>query len=86
VQHEDEKMPEIDWLIVAPEWQGKGVALRLMEQALAWLGDGVPVQLGVVHFNGRAIAFYKKLGFVDTGRPHGRHLIPRRLMIRAAND
>src|SRR5690348_6330924 len=31
VEHEDEKMPEIDWLIVAPEWQGKGVAHRLME-------------------------------------------------------
>ena len=24
VEHEDEKMPEIDWLIVAPEWQGQG--------------------------------------------------------------
>jgi ribosomal protein S18 acetylase RimI-like enzyme len=42
----------------------------------------VPVQLGVVHFNARAIAFYKKLGFEDTGRPHGRHLIPRLTMVR----
>jgi ribosomal protein S18 acetylase RimI-like enzyme len=85
VEHEDEKMPEIDWLIVAPEWQGKGVAQRLMEHALAWLGDGVPVQLGVIHFNERAIAFYKKLGFEDTGREHGRHLIPRRMMVRAGD-
>lgn len=63
-----------------------------MEQALAWIhlrqgfggqvGAGVPVQLGVVHFNERAIAFYKKLGFEDTGRIVGRHEIPRRLMIR----
>jgi ribosomal protein S18 acetylase RimI-like enzyme len=39
-----------------------------MEQALAWIGEGVPVQLGVIHLNERAIAFYKKWGFQDTGR------------------
>jgi ribosomal protein S18 acetylase RimI-like enzyme len=86
VEHEDEKMPEIDWLIVGPEWQGKGVAHRLMEQALAWIhrqvGEGVPVQLGVIHFNERAIAFYKKFGFENTRRIVGRHRIPRLLMIR----
>jgi len=78
----DEAMPEIDWLIVAPAYQGKGVAHRLMKQALAWIGAGVPVQLGVVHFNERAIAFYKKFGFEDTGRNHGAHKIRRRMMVR----
>jgi ribosomal protein S18 acetylase RimI-like enzyme len=92
VDAKDAAMPEIDWLIVAPAWQGKGVAGRLMEQALEWIhlrqgsggqeGEGVPVQLGVIHFNERAIAFYKKWGFEDTGRIVGRHKIPRRLMIR----
>ncbi len=38
-----------------------------MEQALAWIGEGVPVQLGVIHFNARAIAFYKKWGFEGHG-------------------
>jgi len=84
----DQAMPEIDWLIVGPPWQGKGVAHRLMAQALAWIareaGAGVPVQLGVIHFNERAIAFYRKWGFEDTGRTHGRHRIPRRMMVRAA--
>jgi putative acetyltransferase len=80
----DAAMPEIDWLIVSPDYQGKGVAHRLMEQALAWIGAGVPVQLGVVHFNARAIAFYKKLGFEDTGRDHGEHKIRRRMMVRPA--
>jgi len=79
----DEAMPEIDWLIVGRAWQGKGVAHRLMEAALAEIGEGVPVQLGVIHFNERAIAFYKKHGFEDTGRIVGRHKIPRRLMVRA---
>jgi ribosomal protein S18 acetylase RimI-like enzyme len=82
VDWKDQAMPEIDWLIVGREWQGKGVAHRLMEQALATIGDGVPVQLGVIHFNARAIAFYKKWGFEDTGRIVGRHKIPRRLMVR----
>jgi ribosomal protein S18 acetylase RimI-like enzyme len=44
----------------------------------------VPIQLGVIHFNERAIAFYKKFGFEDTGRTHGKHKIPRRFMIRPA--
>jgi ribosomal protein S18 acetylase RimI-like enzyme len=39
----DPAMPEIVWLIVSPAYQGKGVAHRLMEQALAWIGEGVPV-------------------------------------------
>jgi ribosomal protein S18 acetylase RimI-like enzyme len=80
----DAVMPEIDWMIVSPDYQGKGVAGRLMEQALAWVGEGVPVQLGVIHFNARAIAFYRKWGFEDTGRIVGRHKIPRRLMVRPA--
>jgi ribosomal protein S18 acetylase RimI-like enzyme len=67
-----------------------------MEAALGWIhprhgsggqvGDGVPVQLGVIHFNERAIAFYKKWGFEDTGRTHGRHRIPRRMMVRPVNQ
>jgi ribosomal protein S18 acetylase RimI-like enzyme len=84
VDRKDAAMPEVDWLIVAAAWQGKGVAHRLMEQALAWIGAGVPVQLGVIHFNERAIAFYKKHGFEDTGQIVGRHKIPRKLMIRPA--
>ena len=94
VDRKDAAMPELDWLIVSPDYQGKGVHLRqgsgghvagrLMEQALAWVGSGVAVQLGVIHFNARAIAFYKKWGFEDTGRIVGRHQIPRRLMVRAA--
>jgi ribosomal protein S18 acetylase RimI-like enzyme len=82
MDRKDAAMPELDWLIVSPAYQGKGVAGRLMEQALAWVGSGVAVQLGVIHFNARAIAFYKKWGFEDTGRVVGRHQIPRRLMIR----
>jgi ribosomal protein S18 acetylase RimI-like enzyme len=75
-------MPEIDWLIVAPEHQGKGAARLLMERALDWVGRDKAVRLGVIHYNARAIAFYKKLGFEDTGRIVGRHKIPRKLLVR----
>jgi ribosomal protein S18 acetylase RimI-like enzyme len=80
-------MPEIDWLIVATEWQGRKlpggtVAHRLMHAALDAIGPARPVQLGVIHSNARAIAFYKNYGFEDTGRIVGRHKIPRRLMVR----
>jgi ribosomal protein S18 acetylase RimI-like enzyme len=77
-------MPEIDWLIVAPEHQGKGAARLLTERALDWIGRDQPVKLGVIHYNARAIAFYKKLGFEDTGRIVGRHKIPRKLLVRPA--
>ncbi len=79
-------MPEIDWLIVAPEHQGKGAARLLMERALDWIGRDQAVKLGVIHFNARAIAFYKKLGFEDTGRIVGRHKIPRKLLVRPAKS
>jgi ribosomal protein S18 acetylase RimI-like enzyme len=74
--------PEIDWLIVAPSYHGAGVAQALMDVALGWLGDATDVQLGVIHYNTRAIAFYHKYGFVDTGRVSGKHQIPRRLLVR----
>jgi ribosomal protein S18 acetylase RimI-like enzyme len=79
-------MPEIDWLIVAPEHQGQGAARLLMQRALDWIGEGVPVKLGVIHYNARAIAFYKKFGFEDTGRIVGRHKIPRKLLVRRAES
>jgi ribosomal protein S18 acetylase RimI-like enzyme len=74
--------PEIDWLIVTPAFHGAGVARVLMDAALAWLGDDTDVQLGVIHYNARAIAFYRKYGFADTGRTSRRHAIPRRLLVR----
>jgi ribosomal protein S18 acetylase RimI-like enzyme len=74
--------PEIDWLIVAPEYHGRGVAQALMGAALAWLGDETDIRLGVIHYNARALAFYRKYGFVDTRRVSGSHRIPRRLLVR----
>jgi GNAT superfamily N-acetyltransferase len=80
----DVALPEIDWLMVAHSHRGTGVAVALMNAALQWIGPTLPVKLGVIHFNERAIAFYKKFGFLDTGEIVGRHKIPRKLFIRPA--
>jgi ribosomal protein S18 acetylase RimI-like enzyme len=60
---------EIQRLYVAANWHGKGVAQALMAacmEALKARGSGV-VWLGVWERNPRAMAFYRKLGFVECG-------------------
>lgn len=72
---------EIDSFIVFSEYQGRGVAQGLMEAALEWVGENC-VQLGVIHYNARAIAFYEKYGFKDTETLIEGHEIPRKLLKR----
>jgi diamine N-acetyltransferase len=60
---------EIQRLYVADEWHGKGIAQDLMNaciEALRARGSDV-VWLGVWEHNPRAIAFYRKSGFVEVG-------------------
>jgi ribosomal protein S18 acetylase RimI-like enzyme len=78
--------PEIDWLIVEPKFHGTGVAQALMAQALQHIGSTREVHLTVIHYNTRAIRFYEKCGFRDTGLVASSHKIPHRLMIRAATS
>lgn len=60
---------EIQRLYVDRGWHGKGVAQALMRACLAQMqarGSDV-VWLGVWERNPRAIAFYRKFGFVEVG-------------------
>lgn len=60
---------EIQRLYVDRDWQGKGVAQALMRACLGEMqarGSDV-VWLGVWEHNPRAIAFYRKFGFVEVG-------------------
>ena len=75
-------LPEIVWLIVAAAYHGRGVAQRLLEEALAWIGPGRRVTLSVLRYNHRAIAFYSKFGFLEDGRPEDDHGLPLIRMTR----
>ena len=60
---------EIQRLYVARDWHGKGVAQALMHaclEALRARGSDV-AWLGVWERNPRALAFYRKSGFVEVG-------------------
>lgn len=63
---------ELERIYVASTWHGQGVAAALMDatlEAARSLG-GRTIWLSVWEHNPRAIAFYKKQGFVEVGRAH----------------
>ena len=82
INHAFTPLPEIRWMIVFPEFQGSGIAGRLMESALECIGEEKDVKLGVVHFNERAINFYRKFGFEVIGEVEENYAIQRLLMKR----
>lgn len=77
---------EINTLIIKRSYWGKGVAAKLMQEATNFIGRDRAVSLAVRHYNGRAIAFFAKHDFVDTGETTGDHAIPRTLMLREAYE
>jgi|SRR5581483_3087321 len=54
-------------LYVLPEAQGNGVGTKLMTAALAWLGKTEDICVVVASYNQKAIGFYKRFGFQETG-------------------
>lgn len=59
---------------LAPEFQGRGLGRRLIERLFHWAdhwGGVLRIELHVNADNPRAIALYRKLGFVDEGRHVG---------------
>jgi GNAT superfamily N-acetyltransferase len=58
-------------LFLLPEHQGKGIGRKcmflIMEEARQL---GLPIRIRVLKVNPRALAFYKRLGFVCTGETH----------------
>lgn len=55
-------------LYVLPEFQGKGIGRKLWEEALKFLDPTKDTFVQVADYTENAINFYKKLGFVDTGK------------------
>ena len=52
-------------LYVDKNWHGTGMASELMQRVVDWFDDTKPIELGVVAYNERAKAFYKKWGFEE---------------------
>lgn len=66
-------------------WHGRGVAKQLMRAVLGEAAGVDAVWLGVWEHNPRAIAFYRKFGFVDVGRQEfhfGTDVQTDRVMVR----
>lgn len=55
-------------IYVLPAYQGRGLGRLLIEKASNWLGSKKDILVNVARYNKQAIGFYKKLGFVETGR------------------
>ncbi|MFT7120981.1 MAG: GNAT superfamily N-acetyltransferase [Neolewinella sp.] len=77
---------EIKRLIVKRQHWGKGVGELLLEEATEFIGRDRAVSLAVRHYNERAIAFFIKYDFENTGETTGDHAISRTLMLREANE
>ncbi len=67
--------PFVHFLHVARDWRGRGVGRVLLDHALATLPTGGTVDLKCLPDNSPALAFYRRLGWVQVGadsgaRPH----------------
>jgi len=58
----------VNQLLVLPDYQGRGIGTACMKQVIEdATGRRLPVRLQVLKVNRRAIEFYRRLGFSDTG-------------------
>jgi ribosomal protein S18 acetylase RimI-like enzyme len=56
---------QVGSLYVDKNWHGTGAGKQLMEKLIGWFDPAKPIELDVATYNDRAIAFYKKWGFVE---------------------
>lgn len=62
---DDEGVQHVGSLYVDKDWHGKGLGAVLMQKIIDWFDSSKPIVLGVVSYNERAKAFYRKWGFVE---------------------
>lgn len=64
----EETFNELEAIYVLPEYQGQGIGKMLWERASEFFDNNKDIIVQVATYNNQAINFYKKLGFVDTGK------------------
>lgn len=62
---DEEGRQHVGSLYVDKDWHGGGVGAALMQKVIDWFDSSKPIELGVVAYNERAKAFYRKWGFVE---------------------
>jgi len=62
VIHEDKN--QLEAIYILPEYHGRGIGTKL----LPFFDKTKDIYVEVADYNEKAIGFYKKLGFIDTGR------------------
>ena len=75
---------QISAVYVLPQYHGTGIAQRLMDATMTWLGDERDIDVEVASYNDRAIRFYRKYNFVSTGETGNSGVIPTIMMRRKA--
>lgn len=66
IRHPDKN--QLKTIYVLPEYQGRGIGTLLWEEAKKYFDVSKDTIVQVATFNANAIAFYKKLGFEETGK------------------
>ena len=59
---------KLSTIYILPEYQGKGIGKKLYETVFPFFDTKKDIIVQVATYNKNAIAFYKSLGFVDTGK------------------
>lgn len=59
---------QLTTIYVLPEYQGKGIGKMLWNEAKNFFDAKKDIIVNVATYNAKTIAFYTKLGFVDTGK------------------
>lgn len=62
------EMNNLQALYVLPEYHGMGIGRKLWDSMADFLDPAKDTDLWVATYNKNAIAFYQKLGFVDSGK------------------
>ena len=66
----DEKENRLNAIYVLPGYQGQGIGMMLWNEIRSFFDPEKDIHLSVVEYNQKAINFYSRLGFLDTGRRH----------------
>jgi ribosomal protein S18 acetylase RimI-like enzyme len=65
--HREENYNKLSTIYILPEYQGRGIGKQLWEAVVPFLDVEKDTIVKVATYNKKAIAFYERLGFVDTG-------------------